>query len=298
MNILARRLLKAHRRYFATAVDILGVRYERDKLTNVTPVVIDKVERRLHKIRNHPLNIISSLISSHFNSFTHLDSFSPVVSLAQNFDDLGFPLDHPGRSPSDTYYVNQHALLRTHTSAHEVEVFKNPSYRDRWLLTADVYRRDEIDASHYPVFNQMEGAKLFDTSSHHFDALLRENQSLEADLSRRNIIINDETFISEDNPFQPTHDHSQAELVVRDLKNSLNSMILALFSPLSTEEQPIQVRWINDLFPFTSPSFQVEVWWKGEWLEILGCGVVKQATLDRAGMDIYHLSRLSLPNQF
>jgi len=108
---------------------------------------------------------------------------------------------------------------------------------------------------------------------------------LEADLSRRNIIINDDTSISHDNPFQPTHNHSQAELVVRDLKNSLNSMILALFSPLSTEAQPIQVRWINDVFPFTSPSFQVEVLWKGEWLEILGCGVIKQATLDRAGVE-------------
>ena len=50
-------------------------------------------------------------------------------------------------------------MLRTHTSAHEVEVFSRGETRR--LLTADVYRRDKIDGSIYPVFHQMEGVRVF-----------------------------------------------------------------------------------------------------------------------------------------
>ena len=67
------------------------------------------------------------------------NDFKPVVTTYENFDVLGFPQDHPGRSKSDTYYLNGEHLLRTHTSAHEQQCFqscKTPGY----LITADVYR--------------------------------------------------------------------------------------------------------------------------------------------------------------
>lgn len=50
-------------------------------------------------------------------------------------------------------------MLRAHTSAHQRELVS--SGLDAFLLAGDVYRRDEIDASHYPVFHQMEGVRLF-----------------------------------------------------------------------------------------------------------------------------------------
>ena len=50
-------------------------------------------------------------------------------------------------------------MLRAHTSAHQRELVR--SGLDRFLLAGDVYRRDEIDATHYPVFHQMEGVRLF-----------------------------------------------------------------------------------------------------------------------------------------
>lgn len=50
-------------------------------------------------------------------------------------------------------------MLRSHTSAHQRELVK--SGLDAFLLAGDVYRRDEIDGSHYPVFHQMEGVRLF-----------------------------------------------------------------------------------------------------------------------------------------
>lgn len=51
-------------------------------------------------------------------------------------------------------------LLRTHTSAHQSTLLREG--KEAFLCTGDVYRRDEIDASHFPAFHQMEGVKLFD----------------------------------------------------------------------------------------------------------------------------------------
>ena len=90
--------------------------------------------------------------------YTVYEDFPPIVTKYENFDSLGFPEDHPGRSRSDTYYLNRDHLLRTHTSAHEQQCFtecKTPGY----LISADVYRKDEIDRTHYPAFHQLEGAR-------------------------------------------------------------------------------------------------------------------------------------------
>lgn len=55
--------------------------------------------------------------------------------------------------------TSRQTMLRAHTSAHQRELVR--SGLDAFLLAGDVYRRDEIDASHYPVFHQMEGVRLF-----------------------------------------------------------------------------------------------------------------------------------------
>ena len=56
-------------------------------------------------------------------------------------------------------WMSRRTMLRAHTSAHQRELVR--SGLDAFLLAGDVYRRDEIDASHYPVFHQMEGVRLF-----------------------------------------------------------------------------------------------------------------------------------------
>lgn len=83
-----------------------------------------------------------------------LDDLYPIVSTKQNFDQVLVPEDHVSRSPNDTYYVDPHTVLRCHTSAHQVEILQTG--RKAFLVTGDVYRRDSIDATHYPVFHQME----------------------------------------------------------------------------------------------------------------------------------------------
>jgi phenylalanyl-tRNA synthetase alpha chain len=263
-------------------LEILGRQYPTDAVTNVTHAILSKIPLRLHTQKSHPLSILRSLIESHFPDFAHLSSFSPLVSPYKNFDELSFPKNHPGRALTDSYYINKNLMLRTHTSAHEVEVFRQGE--TQWLLTADVYRRDEIDGSHYPVFHQMEGARMFDADASSMKAVEDDNTRLAQELARSNIVIEDIPHFSPSNPVQPSHNPQYTELIVKNLKLSLNTLMLKLFGGVAgaSGQSPLRVRWIEAYFPFTSPSFEVEVFFQGEWLEILGSGVVRQATLDTA----------------
>lgn len=279
-----------YRRCYSTrpsSVTLLDKEYPTDSTTNITSAIADKVGRNLYMNPSHPLGILHALVSSHFRNFNSMVGLPPVVTPAQNFDDLGFPPDHPGRAATDSYYLNRGAMLRTHTSAHEVETFARGERR--WLLSADVYRRDEIDASHYPVFHQMEGARVFGTSPDEHTELEADNARLAQDLARARIEIEDVPHVSPTNPRQAAHDPVLAELVAQNLKLSLNSLMLTLFGDRAggEEGEPLRVRWIEAFFPFTTPSYEVEVFFRGKWLEILGCGVVQQRTLDRASMCVH-----------
>ncbi|KAA1471174.1 phenylalanyl-tRNA synthetase [Dentipellis sp. KUC8613] len=266
------------------AIPVLGKTYPTDAYTNITPAIVSKLSRQLHLQDGHPICTLRTLVEDHFGDFAHLRSVSPLVTPYQNFDSLSFPKDHPGRSKTDSYYLNQDMMLRTHTSAHEVEVFSEG--KERWLLTADVYRRDEIDASHYPVFHQMEGAKIVSADEAGVQAMEEDSRRLEHELSQSNIVIEDVPHVSGTNPAQPEHDPRHSEIMAKNLKLSLNSLMYKLFAGVAgaTKEDPLRVRWIEAYFPFTSPSFEVEVFFRGKWLEILGCGVVLQSTLDRANV--------------
>ena len=272
-------------RAFANQISVLDQKYAVDETTNITQSIIAKLPLRLHNQPSHPLGILRSKIESHFHDFAHLSSVHPVVTPAQNFDLLGFPPDHPGRSVTDSYYLNKDYMLRTHTSAHEVETFA--AGQPKWLLTADVYRRDEIDSSHYPVFHQMEGARVFKTDQTAIEEAKADNERLSRYLGQSNIVIEDIPHISPTNPAQPTHSPVHSELVALNLKLSINSLLLELFGR-GSRDAPLQVRWIEAYFPFTSPSFEVEILYQGKWLEILGCGVVQQLTFDNAGKSLCH----------
>ena len=282
--ILSRRRLLANLSGARTHLTLLGESYPVDSVTNITPSIVSKTFLRLHTQPSHPLSILRTLIEAHFPDYAHLSSLSPIVSPFKNFDELSFPKDHPGRSITDSYYINKDLMLRTHTSAHEVEVFGRGE--TKWLLTADVYRRDEIDGSHYPVFHQMEGARLFSADASGMKEVEEDNARLSRHLSRSDIIIEDIPNITPSNPCQISHDPQHSELVAVNLKLALNNLILALFGGASgaSSTNPLRVRWIEAYFPFTSPSFEVEVFFRGKWLEILGSGVVRQATLDTASL--------------
>jgi phenylalanyl-tRNA synthetase alpha chain len=129
--------------------------------SNITPSIQEKIGRNLHNLKNHPIEIIKRKIYDYFGeSFSKFDNLEPKVNVSENFDKLLIPSDHPARAASDTYYFDENNVLRTHTSAHQNELLNN-GYKS-FLVTGDVYRKDEIDSCHYPVFHQMEGVHVFE----------------------------------------------------------------------------------------------------------------------------------------
>ncbi|KAA8910334.1 hypothetical protein TRICI_004132 [Trichomonascus ciferrii] len=268
---------------------LLGKEYKTDEWSNVPPSITKLMGRKLHLNPRHPIGIIRSLIEKRIESlgYTFFNEFEPVVSTYDNFDVLGFPQDHPGRSKTDTYYVNKDTVLRTHTSAHEIECFRSiqtPGY----LISADVYRRDTIDKTHYPAFHQMEGARVWDRTP---DVVERIQKEID-EMPDSGIIVEDPSppFDAETNPKQERMLPREAEVVGNHLKRTLELIMGDIFQKAkesaikagSTDPdlfQPIKARWIEAYFPWTAPSWEIEIWWKGEWLEMCGCGVVQDAVL-------------------
>ena len=74
-----------------------------------------------------------------------------------NFEALNIPKDHPARQMQDTFYLSGDLLLRTHTSPGQVHVMEGTRPPVRIIVPGRVYRRDVADASHSPVFHQVEG---------------------------------------------------------------------------------------------------------------------------------------------
>ncbi|KAJ9497008.1 phenylalanyl-tRNA synthetase alpha subunit, mitochondrial [Exophiala xenobiotica] len=282
-----------------------GTPYILDQTTNVTSSILGLVGRNLYDQADHPICITRKLIESCFphpeyNNFTMSD---PVVTVKDNFDVLGFPADHPGRSRTDTYYVNSTHLLRTHTSAHQHAAFQTLATEkptSGYTICADVYRRDSIDRSHFPVFHQMEGARVWDLTpnaeSRYLAQTMRTSKiarQLDA-LPKTSIEVEDNatSFSRNTNPMQSEHDPVEVQLVVSHLKRSLEYLMEQIhkaaqesLDPSARQASgPLKVRWVEAYFPFTSPSFELEVLWNGEWLELLGCGVVQQPILNNAGL--------------
>ena len=73
------------------------------------------------------------------------------------FDALNTPADHPARNEKDTFYFDSGKLLRTHTSSVQIRTMEQQTPPVRIIAPGSAYRRDEIDATHLSVFNQLEG---------------------------------------------------------------------------------------------------------------------------------------------
>ena len=140
------------------------VRKLQTDFSNITPSIYTKLGRSLHNVKNHPIEICKRLIYDYFTELSKTDDYSefktfdtlcPIVNTENNFDRLLIGPDHPSRGRSDTYYINENTVLRTHTSAHQHDHLCEGL--DNFLVTGDVYRKDEVNATHYPVFHQLEG---------------------------------------------------------------------------------------------------------------------------------------------
>lgn len=178
--------------------------------------------------------------SSH-PKFQIFDDLSPVVSTEDCFDAMLVPTDHVSRRPTDTYYVNATTVLRAHTSAHEVPTMKQGV--KAFLVSGDVYRRDEIDASHYPVFHQMEGVRIFSEVREWEGERERERSTI--DVTRWLVLSNEQ--LPADMPRE-----EKVAIVEAELKKTLEGLVAALFGK-------VEMRWVDAYFPFTHPSLELEI---------------------------------------
>ena len=254
-----------------SSVQIKDKVYQKDHMTNVTPKILSHLDRHLHLQKQHPLCLIKENITKYMYErfrghrglghrglplFSVHEQISPVVTLEQNFDSLLVPKDHVSRKKSDSYYVDSSHMLRAHTSAHQTDLIKMGL--DNFLVVGDVYRRDEIDATHYPVFHQVEGVRLMDQQ---MASGMQLFESGDREASKQGV-----------------HTLDAARLVEADLKECLLGLAKHLFGDHT------QYRWVDCYFPFTHPSWELEVLHNGDWLEVLGCGVMEQEILFSAGV--------------
>ncbi|GLB86009.1 phenylalanine--tRNA ligase subunit alpha [Mycobacterium kiyosense] len=109
----------------------------------------------------HPITILAEHVADTFVAMGWELAEGPEVETEQfNFDALNFPPDHPARSEQDTFYIapeNSRQLLRTHTSPVQVRTLLERELPVYIISIGRTFRTDELDATHTPVFHQVEG---------------------------------------------------------------------------------------------------------------------------------------------
>ena len=106
----------------------------------------------------HPLSIVENEIKDIFMGMGFSVADGPEVEYDYyNFEALNLPPDHPARDTQDTFYITDNILLRTQTSSVQVHVMENQKPPIRIISPGRVYRSDAVDATHSPIFHQIEG---------------------------------------------------------------------------------------------------------------------------------------------
>tara|TARA_B100000902_G_scaffold124050_1_gene124005 strand:+ start:6864 stop:7856 length:993 start_codon:yes stop_codon:yes gene_type:complete len=174
--------------------------------------------------RKHILTNVMEEVVDIFASIGYTVAYGPEAETSwNNFDALNTPEWHPARYESDTLYLDKDLsqLLRTQTSTVQVRHMQENEPPVYIVAPGRVYRSDQLDATHSPVFHQIEGLAVDDG------------------------------------------------ITFSDLKGTLEHFVKEFFGT------SVKTKFIPHFFPFTEPSAEVLVSWKdGEWLEILGCGMV------------------------
>lgn len=106
----------------------------------------------------HPLNIVLNDLIDIFQSMGFDVVDGPEVETEHYcFEALNVPKDHPARDMQDTFYLAENLLLRTQTSAAQARTMEQRKPPIRMICPGRVFRADEVDATHSPVFHQVEG---------------------------------------------------------------------------------------------------------------------------------------------
>jgi phenylalanyl-tRNA synthetase alpha chain len=208
----------------------LSERLERERLDVTAPC------RYVPPGHRHPLISTIEEIVDIFAGLGYRVSEGPEIeSDHYNFTALNIPPHHPARDMQDTFYLapgadGQERLLRTHTSPVQIRHLEANPPPVRIVAPGRVFRRDAVDATHSPVFHQVEVLAL-------------------------------------DEGLDFSH-----------LRGTVMAFLKQFFGDLP-------VRFRASYFPFTEPSAEVDVQWRGRWLEVMGCGMVDPAVLEGLGID-------------
>jgi phenylalanyl-tRNA synthetase alpha chain len=136
-------------------------RVELDRALTGETVDVTLPGERAPRGRLHPITQIRRAVEDAFLGLGyHVRYDREVETTEYNFDKLEFPPWHPARSPRATFFLNGDHVLRTETSPsqiHEMEEREPPIYM---VSIGRCYRRDTIDATHYPIFHQFEGLAI------------------------------------------------------------------------------------------------------------------------------------------
>ncbi len=203
----------------------LAERLERERLDVTAP------SRYVPAGHRHPLISTTEEIVDIFSGLGYRVSEGPEIETDYyNFTALNIPEHHPARDMQDTFYLQDGRLLRTHTSPVQIRHLEHNPPPVRVIAPGRVYRRDAVDATHSPVFHQVE-------------------------------------VLAIDEGLAFTH-----------LRGTVTAFLQRFFGDLP-------VRFRASYFPFTEPSAEVDVQWRGRWLEVMGCGMVDPAVLEGMGLD-------------
>ena len=106
----------------------------------------------------HPITKVLDEVKNIFLGMGFSIAEGPDVELDYyNFEALNIPKEHPARDTQDTFYVSDNVVLRTQTSPMQIRVMEHAKPPIRIIAPGRVYRSDAVDATHSPVFHQIEG---------------------------------------------------------------------------------------------------------------------------------------------
>lgn len=132
----------------------------KEKLEKLEKEVIDiSLPGKKNRVgKKHPLYLTLENMKNIFVSMGFTIEEGPEIELDRyNFEALNIPKDHPARSEQDTFYINDNLVLRTQTSPVQVRTMENQKPPIKMISPGKVYRSDDVDATHSPIFYQMEG---------------------------------------------------------------------------------------------------------------------------------------------
>jgi len=108
--------------------------------------------------KRHPLDLTLEKVNEIFLSMGFAIEEGPEVETDYyNFEALNIPKNHPARGEQDTFYINDSVVLRTQTSGIQIRTMENQKPPIKMIAPGKVYRSDAADATHSPIFYQIEG---------------------------------------------------------------------------------------------------------------------------------------------